>query len=233
MDKEEQPSQQNVSGQGNIVAQRNLHIDKVIQHFHQHPRLIVGLLVVLLLGGMAFGYHRVRRDQTQDKQHNQLLQILGEFREAKDSQRQLGSADTEASLTARAYELLERKHGLKPGTLAQQFPPFVDRLLKTPGLPDLIRAQAAYAKQQFPEAERLALKVKDQALATAGGPVQRAIEALELAASAAVGQIQYARALDHLRAAAVLCNQETEPLIWARVHGFIGQVLWRHGHYSS
>ena len=88
-------------------------------------------------------------------------------------------------------------------------------------------------QKSFAAAEQAALEAKDRALARAGKAVPDAIAAFELAGLSAQEQIQFARALDHFRAAAALTSRKRDPIEWARVQHEIAYVLYELGQASD
>ena len=230
---ESTPTAPHTAGSGARFSGRDAKVNPLMQHSHQHPKLMLGwlVLVLMLLGGDVWSQPATA--QKPDSASQKLLVVVQDFQEVRSGQRQLGQSDSDESLTARAYAALEKKHALPTGTLGRELPGFLQRLLLDPGTSDLDRARALYASRQLAECEKAALQAKDKATAAAGVPVPRAIEALLLAASSAEDQIKYSRALDHLRAAAALTSREREPLLWARVHHQMCAMMWATGDYRE
>lgn len=144
-----------------------------------------------------------------------LPEVLGQM--PHDPHDQAG----EARLGA-AYARLENEQQLLPGTLKRQLPVLTNWLLRHKDLDPLVRAHALFIQREYGNAEQTALQAARQLVA-------KAIEAFELAGSAAREQIQYARALGHYHAAAALTSQQLDPVEWARVQHSLAIVLLDQG----
>ena len=194
--------------------------------------LVLALLV--LVAGGVFWLNRGQHRQDQrlieiDDKSDKLLQALRDFPQTLTQQQSAGEKEDDAAQQARAFAALEKKYGLPAGSLATELPRFAEQLLQRADTSALDRANALFVQKNFVDAERAALEAKDKALAAAGQPVHDAIEALEVAGWSAQKQIQYARALEHFRAAAALTNRERDSLEWARVQYAIASVLFDLG----
>ena len=147
-----------------------------------------------------------------------------------------GEKLTLEEIRSRAYTLLETELGMTPGTLAAELPGFALERHSAPDTSLVQKAAAAYALNNFEEAEALFLE-KEYGKGIAGkdsGMTEdeirtKRIQALEGAAQFATAQIQYARALEHYRAAAALTSLERNPLEWARIHHMLAYALTYSG----
>lgn len=151
-----------------------------------------------------------------------------------------GEKLTLEEIRSRAYTLLETELGMKPGTLAAELPGFALERHSNPDTGLIQKAAAAYALNHFEEAEALFLEKQDAKIIAKDEPSMtedeirtKRIQALEGAAQFATAQIQYARALEHYRAAAALTSMERNPLEWARIHHMLAYALTYSGLFSD
>lgn len=151
-----------------------------------------------------------------------------------------GEKLTLEEIRSRAYTLLETELGMTPGTLAAELPGFALERHSAPDTSLVQKAAAAYALNNFEEAEALFLEKgygegidKNQPGMTEDEIRTKRIQALEGAAQFATAQIQYARALEHYRAAAALTSLERNPLEWARIHHMLAYALTYSGLFSD
>jgi hypothetical protein len=82
------------------------------------------------------------------------------------------------------------------------------------------------------EAERLALAAAAEAQRAGPGKNSEAIKAFELAGWAADGRVEYADAIERLRAAEKLTDRTRDPVEWARVQFALAYMLDDQGQYS-
>ena len=133
----------------------------------------------------------------------------------------------------RTYADLSKTLGIDVKTLREKLPQFAQQLKNAPNVSTLERAIAAYVAKDYSEAERLALSAADEAQKASPPRISDAINALELAGAAADARIEYARALQHYRAAAQLTDRSRNPLQWAGQQRNIAFVLDQQGKYSE
>lgn len=169
-----------------------------------------------------------------------MEKILFGLADAENRSSLPGEKLTMGELRTRAYTLLETEFGLAAGTLAASLPAFALEVYEKPDTDLIMKASAAYALNQFEEAEKLFLgeESKDGAAMKNSGKEAnelrtKRIQALEGAAQFATAQIQYARAVELYRAAAALTSVDRDPLEWARIQHMLAYALTYNGQYSD
>jgi tetratricopeptide (TPR) repeat protein len=174
------------------------------------------------------------------ERYQKMEQALVKLADTEMHAKQLGEKLTPEQLRQRAYTILENDLGIAAGTLSKELPAFALELYNRPDTTLLMRARAAYALNKFEEAEKLFLesdaqdkKALENAQNVADKLRKQRIEALEGAGQSAEAQIQYARAVEHFRAAAALTDRRREALEWARVQHEIAYVLYDQGQYRD
>lgn len=165
-----------------------------------------------------------RRQQAEN--HATLLAAMQALPSAIAAAQQANPQADKAATLASAYATLDASHQLPPGTLERELPAFAKKLLATPDTPLMDQANAEFVLKNYASAEEIAL-------AAAAQPIQDAIAALVLASQAATAQIQYQRALDHLRTAAALTSEERDTLAWAEIQNEISRLLYLDGQYNA
>jgi Tetratricopeptide repeat/Domain of unknown function (DUF4062) len=169
-----------------------------------------------------------------------MEKILFGLADAENRSSLPGEKLTMGELRTRAFTLLETEFKLAPGTLATSLPAFALEVYEKPDSDLIMKASAAYALNQFEEAEKLFLEEESKDSAAMKKPGKEAnelrtkrIQSLEGAAQFATAQIQYARAVEHYRAAAALTSVERDPLEWARIQHMLAYALTYNGQYSD
>ena len=187
--------------------------------------LVLGLLVALF----ALSIWHMGNERNKDAQ---LLQGIRNLPQILAEQTRAGEKSNEGDQLARAYATLDKRNGLAVGTFEKELPAFADKLLARSDTSAFDRANALFVNKKYAEAEVAALQAKDKALST-GVSVHDVINAFELAGLSALEQIQYARALTHLDAAAALTDPERDPKEWADVHFVISYAYYENGNFSE
>jgi tetratricopeptide (TPR) repeat protein len=162
-----------------------------------------------------------------------LRKSLVQYAKVETKVRQAQSEEDPAVIEERIYAALSKETGLDVQTLREKLPGLAEKLKGSSDATTFERANAAYVRKDYPEAERLALQAvkKDQGGAddATGSPV----EALTLAALAAEKAIQYDRAMQHLREAERMTDRGMRPAEWADVQHLIADVLIDQGKYAE
>lgn len=204
-----------------------------------HPFLTLGAMLVLLTApplGSAW-QARAQAQACQDdakpaekpakpvQPRAELIQALRDYPQTYTRQHLAHNWEGSDKWQARTAIELAKKHALPEDSAAGELDSAADWLIATDDAPLLDRACARFAKLQVHDAEKLALKVRDQAL-TAGDPTGHAAQAaLELAAWSAVAICEEKPAIERLRAAADLISRQSQPLRWARIQHAIAREL--------
>jgi tetratricopeptide (TPR) repeat protein len=166
------------------------------------------------------------------QRYKEMEQVLVRLADVEMHAKQLGEALTPEQLRLRAYAILENELGLASGTLAKELPSFALEIYQRTDTALLMKARAAYALGKYEEAEKLFLQSDTQdkqPLESAQRVTEKLrkqrIDALTGAGQAAMAQIQYARALEHHRAAAALSSAQGAPMEWAGLQWNMAFVL--------
>lgn len=208
-------------------------LDRLRRGVKRWAMIVLALLVVCAgLGGWII--------RNQQKHALELHQQLAEMREilAKLPQQQTDElqaqpADAPESARRRAVDNLAKLHNLDPEKLGNLIPVYAKTIETAPASTNLERANAAYAVQDYPQAERLATDAAIDALhATPSSPLD-VIKGYELAAYAALARSDYSRALIHLREAEKFTDRAHFPLEWARQQWNIAYILNLRGQHGD
>lgn len=186
------------------------------------------ILIVALVGWLV-----QRQLSLSAKMDRLLTQGVVEFPQAAAKAREAQPDQKPEQIDQRTYADLAKILGIDAKTLHEQLPAFAEQLKRSPAATTYERANSAYVAKDYAEAERLALNAADEAQKTNPSRTADAINALELAGFSAEKQIEYARALERFKAAAVFTNRQRNPLEWARLQHQIAVVLQNQGHYSE
>lgn len=204
-------------------------------------------VALLLLLSVGLGFWLLQRQQSTSRQiaaQNQQLAAMNEKMEkllkqgtlqlpevqSKVRQEQSAKADP-AEVQQRTYETLAKQLGVDAGVLREKLPKFADHLRNDPNASAFERASAAYVAKDYNEAERLALVAADEA--TKAGKMPDAIKALDLAGISAEARIEYAKALQHFRAAAQLTDRTRDSMEWAEQQWNVAHALEELGNYGE
>ena len=193
----------------------------------------IGVLALLILIIGLVGWliqHEVVLGAKMDKI---LAQGIAQFPATETKERQSQPGQKPEEIEERTYANLSKTLGIDAKTLRERLPQFAQQLKNAPNVSTFERANAAYVVKDYNEAERLALAAADEAQKASPPRVSDAIKALELAGDAADARIEYARALQHYRAAAQLTDRTRDPLGWGRQQWNIAFVLNQQGKYSE
>jgi tetratricopeptide (TPR) repeat protein len=194
-------------------------------------------VIVLLFLAVGVGFFHWRTTSTHlaamDDKMNQLLrQATVQFPEAQNKvrQEQTEKADP-AEVQKRTYAALAKQLNVDAKVLEEKLPQFAEQLKKDPNASAYERASAAYTAKDYTEAERLALVAADEA--KTASKTSDAIKAFQLAGKSADTRIEYARAVEHFRAAAQLTDRSRDPMEWAAQQWNIAYVRYEQGQYAE
>jgi TolA-binding protein len=196
---------------------------------------LVALSIWLLQGQLYTNQQQQQTNQQlqaiQEK-FDKLQQGVNSFVQVQNQVRQEQPGQKPEELEERTYEELGKQLGIDATTLKEQLPRFAEELKKARNASTLERANAAYVGKNYNEAERLALVAAAEAQRAGPGKNSEAIKAFELAGWAAEQRVEYAEAIERLRAAEKLTDRTRDPLEWARVQFAPAYILDDQGHYS-
>jgi hypothetical protein len=196
---------------------------------------IVALSIWLLQGELHTNQQQQQTNQQlqaiQEK-FDKLQQGVNSFAQVQNQVRQEEPGQKPEELEEHTYEELGKELGIDANTLKEQLPRFAEELKKASNASTLERANAAYVGKDYNEAERLALAAAAEAQRAGPGKNSEAIKAFELAGWAADGRVEYADAIERLRAAEKLTDRTRDPVEWARVQFALAYMLDDQGQYS-
>jgi serine/threonine protein kinase/Flp pilus assembly protein TadD len=229
-----------------IKARRTLPPIRVWRWSRRNPKLVVTAAACLFVGAASIWFlwqeGLMQQISTATKnlffsrkevaERSKLEQALTEYVDADLEvwYSHLGYTNSsQASMQERLYSTLAARVESDPKLLHERLPKFAEAVKRDPEVPVYQRACAAYVGRDYEEAERLALQA---AVAAAKASVRKTndeIDALNLAAWSAARASEFTRAMDHLRDAENLTNQQQDPKRWACIQFSIGNVLLKLG----
>jgi serine/threonine protein kinase len=225
-----------------ILARRVFTPARIWRWSRRNPALVGTAVACLLLGAASIWLLRqpTRAPQTssfirrpplspqQAAEQAKLHQALSDYSDADIEARytHLGYTNSsQASMQERFYSTLGARVGFDAKLLREKLPKFAEAVKRDPDAPVYERASAAYLAKDYTEAERLALQAATDAHRT---PVRRTndeVDALNLAAWSAGRSTEFTRAMDHLREAEKLTDQQDDPKRWAEIQFSIGNIF--------
>jgi tetratricopeptide (TPR) repeat protein len=194
---------------------------------------VLALLVIIaaLIIWQVRGGHQTQRSVIALQQEmKQLREGIAQYPSAEAKAREAQPGQRPEQIEERAYAELAKKLGIDARTLREKLPAFAEELKQSPDATTFERANAAFVAKDYAEAERLALNAAEEAQKADPSRIADAVKALELAGWSAENRIEYARAMNHFRAAAALTNRQRDAPEWARVQHEIAVVLADQGH---
>jgi tetratricopeptide (TPR) repeat protein len=204
----------------------------------------LGVAILLIVSvGLGFWLLRGQRETTQEMRETKkaltemasemakLRQGLLEYPQAESQVRQSRKEEDPAVLQDRVYKELSKKVGVDDKLLRSALPRLAENLKHAPDATNYERANAAYFKKDYPEAERLALLAAEDA-EKATKP-EAAVLALKLAGWCAEERIQYATAMQYFRRAEGLIDSQRYAKDWALVEQEIADLLLDQGQYAE
>ena len=205
-----------------------------------------GVAVLLfVIGGMVAWLLGSQRETTREvgETKKAMTEMTEEMTRLRKSMMQYARVETKvreaqagadpAGMEERVYVALSKETGVAVETLRKSLPGLAETLKRDAEAAVFERANAAYVAKDYPEAERLALVSAKTERGGAGGSPENVIEAWKLAALSAQKAIQYARAMEHLRAAEKLTDRQRNGQEWADVQHLIADVLIDEGKYAE
>lgn len=202
-------------------------------------------VLLLVITGMVIWLLRSQRETTREvgetkkamtdmtEEMTRLRQSMMQYARVETKVREAQAGADPAGMQERIYAALSKETGLDVNTLRQELPDLAGRLKGDLAATVFERANAAYVAKDYPQAEQLALQAAKTEQGGAGGSPESVLEALKLAALSAQKTIQYARAMEHLRAAEKLTDRQRAGEEWADVQHLIADVLIDEGKYAE
>jgi tetratricopeptide (TPR) repeat protein len=207
--------------------------DDLAQLRRRGKQCAVAVIALLALIVGLVGWLVQRQNVLAGKLDKILAQGVVQYSAAETKVRQSQQGQKPEEIQERTYAELSKTLGIDARTLREKLPQFAEQLKNAPNVSTFERANAAYVAKDYNEAERLALAAADEAQRASPPKISGAIKALELAGNAANARIEYARALQHYRAAAQLTDRTRNALEWARQQWNIAFALVEEGKYAE
>lgn len=202
-------------------------------------------VLLLVIGGMVMWLLRGQRETTREvgetrkamtemaEEMTMLRKGMMQYARVETKVREAQAGADPAGMDERIYAALSKETGIDINTLRKGLPDLAERFKGDLELSAFERANAAYVAKDYAQAEHLALQAAKAERGGAGESPESVLEALKLAALSAQKAIQYARAMDHLRAAEKLTDREHAGEKWADVQHLIADVLIDEGKYAD
>jgi tetratricopeptide (TPR) repeat protein len=148
--------------------------------------------------------------------------------------RQSQTDDNPAAVQKKVYETLSKEVGVDAKVLQEKLPDVAISIERAPNATTYEKANAAYLRNDFLEAERLALQAIEESQKPGATPkLEDLIQAYELAGFAAQKRVQFKTAMEHFRAAEQLTDRMTNATQWANVQHAIGDISIEQGAYRE
>lgn len=199
--------------------------------------LLISVLVIWLLRSQRETTREVSETKqamvAMTEEMTRVRQSMMEYARVETRVREAQAGADPAGLEERVYVALSKQTGVDVATLRKSLPHLAEMLKRDAEAAVFERANAAYVAKDYPEAERFALVAAKTEHGGAGGSPENVIEAWKLAALSAQRAIQYARAMEHLRAAEKLTDRQRDGQEWADVQHLIADVLIDEGKYAD
>lgn len=225
-----------------IKARRVLPSTRVWRWSRRNRKLVATAAAFLLVGAASIwflwqaGWLRQISNATknlalspqQSAEQAKLHQALLEFVDAEVETRYLHLGYTNASqrsMQERLYSNLATRVGFDAKMLHSRLPEFANAIKRDPEAAVYERANAAYLQKDYEESERLGLQAAVAAQKAAVFKATEQIDALYVAAWSAVRLSEFTRAMDHLREAEKLSDQQQDPRRWSDIQFSIGNLL--------
>ena len=138
-----------------------------------------------------------------------------------------------AAMQEQIYAQLGKQLGVDPKMLREKLPQFAAQLSRAPNTSTYERANASYVSKNYAEAEHLALQAADEARRAEPNNSRKILQAFELAGLSAHREIQYPRAMEHLREAERLTDRNRDLEEWGRLQHEIADLLVAQGKYAD
>jgi tetratricopeptide (TPR) repeat protein len=204
----------------------------------------LGVAVLLVVSvGLGFWLLRGQRETTQEMRETKkaltemasemakLRQGLLEYPQVEAQVKQSKSEEDPAAVQERVYKELSKKVGVDDKLLRNALPRLAENVTRATDASSYERANAAYFKKDYAEAERLALLAAEEA-EKAAKPAD-AVRALKLAGWCAGERIQYASAMQHFRRAEGLLDPQRDAKEWASLKQEVADLLLDQGQYAE
>jgi tetratricopeptide (TPR) repeat protein len=198
--------------------------------------VIAALVIWLVHSGSKTREQLGETTQTVNELKSEMQKLregIAQYPQAAAKAREAEGGQKKEEVEDRTYEELAKNLGVDAKTLKEKLPQFAEQLKSSPEATTYEKATSAYIAKDYAEAERLGLKAAGEAQEKDPPRIADAINALELAGWSAESEIEYARALDHFRAAARLTDRQRDPLEWVRLQFEIASTLDEDGRYSE
>jgi tetratricopeptide (TPR) repeat protein len=171
---------------------------------------------------------------TMSQEMTKLREGLLKYPRVEAEVRQLQTDDNPAAVQKRVYETLSKEVGVDAKVLQQKLPDVAISIQRAPDATTYERANAAYVRNDYLEAERLALQAIEESQKPGATPkLNDLIQAYQLAGFAAQKRVQFKTAMEYFRSAEQLTDRKTNPTQWADIQHAIGDISIEQGAYRE
>lgn len=170
---------------------------------------------------------------TMSEEMTKLREGLLKYPRVEAEVRQANTNESPAAVQDKVYDALSKEVRVDPKVLREKLPDLAINIQRAPNATTYERANAAYVRNDFLEAERLALQAAEDFQKAGTAKSSDLVQAYELAGFAAQKRIQFKTALEHFRDAEKLTDKQGNPTQWAEVQHAIGDLLMEQGSYRE
>jgi tetratricopeptide (TPR) repeat protein len=170
---------------------------------------------------------------TMSQEMTKLREGILKYPRVEAEVRQSQTEENPAAVQEKVYDALSKEVGVDPKVLREKLPDVAINIQRAPDATTYERANAAYVRNDYLEAERLALQAVEELEKAGSAKSLDLIQAYELAGYAAQKRIQFKTALEHFRYAEKLTDRQTNAAQWAEVQHGIGDLLMEQGSYRE
>jgi tetratricopeptide (TPR) repeat protein len=171
---------------------------------------------------------------TMSQEMIKLREGLVKYPRVEAEVRQSQTEDNPAALEKKVYETLSKEVGVDAKVLQQKLPDVAINIQRAPDATTYERANAAYIRNDYLEAERLALQAIEESQKPGATPkLNDLIQAYQLAGFAAQKRVQFKTAMEYFRSAEQLTDRKTNAIQWADVQHAIGDISMDQGAYRE
>ena len=146
--------------------------------------------------------------------------------------RQAQTEDNPAAVQKKVYDVLSKEVGVDAKVLQEKLPDVAITSNAHP-MPPLRECECRLIRNDFLEAERLALQSPRNRRSPRDAETNDLVQAYELAGFSAQKRVQFKTAMEHFRAAEQLTDRKANAVQWANVQHAIGDILTEQGSYRD
>ena len=215
----------------------NPQLPKKFQAVKQHKarvRWVRATAVLLALAAIvALVIWQLRGQAEMKAEMAKLRQGIMNYPQMEAEMRSSQIEQNPAAVQEQTYAELGKQLGIDPKILREKLPRFAEELTHAPNASLYERANASYVAKDYAHAEGLALQAAGESQKIKPSNPKNILAALELAGLSAQKRIDYARAMEHFRAAEKLTDRDRDLEDWAILQHQVADLLVAQGKYSD